>query len=261
MFSKKKFFADVLKIFACIIFMSLIHFHYSRSIYLFCEDYRLIIPPFFPYFSNCFVGKYSDEPNASYVHKCNDKQNKIRLSVPSRSSPPVHCFFPTAGTVYPISQNEKFYPALQCVCRDQTVVYNSSVTSHITLLRSYILDTERRRRVTLTIRGQDLRNDNVHHTSYAILFMKRIYWQCSRIATIRLQFESDYSATIATAKRKEKERSAMKLDDEAFSFDIIGQPDLDFSTCEYLGTCEYFRICIIIRKRDFFSEITCKDFI
>lgn len=59
---------------------------------------------------------------------------------------------------------------------------------------------------------------------------------------------SHYSATNAAAERKEKERSAMKLDDEAFSFDIIGQPDLDFSTCEYLGSCEYSCVCITIRK-------------
>jgi len=46
----------------------------------------------------------------------------------------------------------------------------------------------------------------------------------------------------------------MKLDDEAFPFDIIDQPDLDFSTCEYLGICEYFRIIILEKILEIFFQ-------
>lgn len=100
----------------------------------------------------------------------------------------------------------------------------------------------------------------VHHTSYAALFTKRILVvlaHCDGSPAIREW--SRYSATIATAKRRGRERSAMKLDDDAFSFDIMGPPELDFGTCEYLGSCEYLRVCIVIRKRDFVFSETRKD--
>lgn len=98
--------------------------------------------------------------------------------------------------------------------------------------------------------GARIRVTTVHHTSYAALFTKRILVvlaHCDDSPAIREW--SRYSATTATAKRRGRERSAMKLDDDAFSFDIMGPPDLDFGTCEYLGSCEYLRVPLYSNKK------------
>lgn len=90
-------------------------------------------PPFLSlFFSIASQENISSNLMHKYVHKCNSEQNKIRLSVPRRSSPPVPSApsFPTASTVYPSDLSKR-------KTLSRTLVRSSRSNRRVQLLRGF----------------------------------------------------------------------------------------------------------------------------